>query len=189
MKNLVLEQIKSQQSKLESEFSDAIAELNKSAARTFAMAMEFKQKEVDALVAALDLSKDIAWVESDSDFVHRWIRFDFSTLIDPKDDTERELLKEYLADNHHINCDFENDVASTNEGYCLVINEDGDVLNQDSGKWVISKRDYESKQELFQLIEAYMERTGYYPSVIRSDRHGNVCYVNTQNQGSEVTAK
>jgi len=189
MRNLVLDVIKSQQVELRSEFEHAIDQLNKSAARTFALAMEFKQKEVNALIGALNLSKDITWIESDHDFVHRWVRFDFSQLIDTKNDMERELLTEYLSDNHYIECDFKNEVASTCEGYCLVINEDGDVLDQDSGKWVISKRDYESKQELFQLIEAYMERTSCYPSVIRSDRYGNVSYVNTQNQGSEVTAK
>ncbi len=182
MKNLVLNVIKEQQNQLHSEFNEAIAKLNKAASDTWATAMQFKRKEIDAIVNALEASKELTWVDND-EYVWRWVRVDFGTLIDESNETERDLLSEYFRDNYHTECNFKDSAVLMCDGPVIVINEDGDVYDQDASsknRWIVSRKDYETKEELFKLIEAYMDKTGWYPSVIRADRHGNVSYVNTQ---------
>ena len=142
------------------------------------MKMKTRQKVINSMQSALDASKELTSVSND-EYYHRWVRFDLSKLIDTNDEFQRELLAEYLSENYYIYTDFENDCVTTAEGPCILINHDGDVLDQDSGKWIISKRDYETEEERNALIKAHMEKTGHFPSVIEVDYHGNACYVST----------
>jgi len=172
--NKIREEIESSESKTKLE----VVALKNSAMEFFTVEMEAKQKLIDDIQVSLDSSKELTGVPHD-EYFHRWARADLSKLIDTNDEFQCELLKEYLADNYCIDVDFENDCVTTAEGPCLLINHEGDILDQDSGKWVISKRDYETEEERNALIEAHMEKTGYFPSVISVDYHGNAYYVST----------
>jgi len=66
------------------------------------------------------------------------------------------------------------------EGPCILVNEQGDVLDQDSGKWIIDKNDYQTAEERNGLIEAWMEKSGYFPSVIQLGRYGALHYIDTK---------
>ncbi len=158
-----------------------VEELRGEAMRVLTARLESEdfQAKIKALDDALSQSQDLTDVPND-EFVHRWVRFDASTLIVAESKLERELLKEYLQDNYSIELDLDNDVAHTAEGPVIAINDDGDVLDQDSGQWIVSRKDYETIAERNRLIEAYMERTGYFPSVVKFGRYGVEGYVNTQ---------
>lgn len=153
--------------------------------KAFDREMRRKRKAIDALQAALDNSRDLSDVQDD-EWVHRWVRYDFGKLIDVKDAERVKLLKEYLREGYCIEVDLDNDVAHTAEGPCIVINEDGDLYDQDSGKFFAKRSDYlgpegfENHEKRNALIEAHMESTGHFPSVIRYGRSGVAGYVNTQ---------
>lgn len=182
MKNLMLEHYKEQIENTREAANAVIAGLEVEAKKIFELQMEFKKVELNALQAALDASKQLADHEND-EYPHRWVRADFSTLVDVTSEFEKMMLKEYLSENYFIDVDYKNDVASTSEGPCIAICEDGNVLDQDSGKWIISNTQYQTKKELFELIEKHMESSGYFPSVIKFGRYGVEGYVNTQQKG------
>jgi hypothetical protein len=169
---------------LKSEQAREIDKIKKDAAVVLAAKLD-KMTSLTEYVARLESSKDLTQVEHD-EYFHRWIRFDAGQFIDIESELEKELFEAYMRDNHCVDVDFKNDVISQSEGPCLLINEDGDVLDQDSQKWVIQRRDYIDENEtencttLNELIEKHMQKTGYFPSVIRCDRYGNAFYVNTQ---------
>ena len=86
-----------------------------------------------------------------------------------------------MRENHCIEVDFQNDVLMYSQGPCIVVNNEGDVLDTDSGKWFIKKNDYLDEEtgkfdisKRNELIEAYMEKTGYFPGVFESDYYGNL---------------
>jgi len=133
------------------------------------------------------LRDNVALLEQSSEYsfdkygeIVSWRRF-----YDLKDYKEcASYLEAYLSD-QGVGIDWENDCLTYNLGPCILINNDGDVLDQDSQKWIISKNDYrdddgnldEGKRN--ELIEAWMDKHGYYPGVFSADRHGNVFAVNT----------
>jgi len=162
-----------------------MSELRGLASTMFKLYMETPERKqiVEQIEKQLDESRDLTQVEHD-DFFHRWTRFDFSQLVDTTDNFQTELLGEYLREQYGIEADFKNDAASTCEGPALIIGDDGDVYDQDSGKTVVKRGEYSTREELFELIETWMERVGYFPSVIRVDRHGNASYVNTTKQAT-----
>ena len=98
-----------------------------------------------------------------------------------------QYFKEYMRDNYFVELDFDNAVVTYSQGPGIVINDNGDVYDQDGDKFFIKKNDYrddetgeldEAKRN--ELIEQYMEKTGCYPGVFLSDRHGNVFAVSTK---------
>jgi hypothetical protein len=112
-----------------------------------------------------------------------WIRFDFKDFDDCK-----EYLKEYMRENHYVDCDFENDSMTYSQGDSLIIQDD---TRRDNGVWanhkcVIDENEYKTEENEVdeskrnQLIEAYMEKNGYFPGVFRCDQYGNVFLVNTK---------
>ena|ERR1035437_1710018 len=173
--NAIMAQIETQRQLSQKE----MGALEAKAFAAFRKAMKKKMPQIDAMVALLEQSMELTQVEND-EYFHSFVRFDFDSLIDTKQPYQKELLAQLLSEDHCLDADFQNDCVTNSIGPCLLINHEGDVLDQDSGKWVISKRDYETKEELFSQIEAHMEKTGYFPSVIRCDYYGNARYVNTQ---------
>lgn len=160
-------------------FDQELEALQNEANRVFEKHMQSKLNEVQKIVNAAQESKELTQVECD-EFYHTWSRVNFSKLIDLCNDFQKELLKTYFLEQYFIDLDFENDVASTSIGPAILINNEGDVLDQDSGQWFISKRDYETEEERNKLINEYMDKTGYYPSVIRCDYYGNAYFVNIE---------
>lgn len=67
-------------------------------------------------------------------------------------------------------------LSQFNCGY--IINIDGDVYDPDN-EFFINNSDYETKRELYELIEARMKSSGDYSGVFR-DNHGMIEPVNTQ---------
>lgn len=130
------------------------------------------------VVTQLEKSTDYSWDKYGE--IVSWIRFDLSDYRD-----NLEYFKDYMREYHHVTVDSDSDCLAYSQGPCIVINEDGDVYDQDGDKFFVSKIDYRDDDgesdyvKRNELIESYMEKSGYFPGVFRSDRHGNVFHVNT----------
>lgn len=128
-------------------------------------------------VTKLESSTDYTWSDGD---IASYLRIDLSDFR-----TCREYFDTYMRDTHCVDIDWNNDCLLYNQGPCIVIN-DGDVLDQESNEWFIGKDAYKDDDGHLDLpkrnalIEAYMERTGYYPGVFETDGHGNISFVNTK---------
>lgn len=140
-----------------------------------------KFKLLEDALSKLESSKDLTTVEYDHEFMHQYIRFDFSDIIDVDSKLERELLVRFLEENDFFMIpDFENSVLTMNIGPCICIGPDGIVWDQDSNKVILKKHDYETTEERNEKIEEYMEKNGYFPSVVKLDYYGQpIGYVNT----------
>jgi len=145
----------------------------------FAKLMSKKTVNWQKILVAVENSTELTQTEHD-EYPSQWVRADFSTLIDVSSEFERDLLKQWFLSNHCVSIDFQNDCANYSIGPCILVNHDGDILDQESGEWVISKNDYESKEERNALIEAHMEKTGCFPNTIQADYYGNMSYIKTQ---------
>jgi hypothetical protein len=155
--------------------------------RLHAEALECMTRKLDngkALAAEFSRLEDSKELGADECGIYAWIRFDASDYIDTDSELEKTTFQSYLQENHSYSIDYMHDALQVYLGPCIVVNEDGDVLDQDSGKWIIGHQDYETESERNALIEAWMEKTDYFPSVVREDRHCNIFYVNTK-EGAE----
>ena len=130
-------------------------------------------------VSMVENSRDYCW-DMHGEIVS-WLRFYPKEFLDCK-----EYFKVYMRENHCIEVDFQNDALMYSQGPCIVINNDGDVLDQDGDKWFIKKNDYLDEEtgkfdisKRNELIEAYMEKTGCFPGVFESDYYGNLRTVKT----------
>jgi hypothetical protein len=168
-------------------FGVELQELQEKAFKTFSksMATPTMQVEVKRIVTLVENSKDLTASES-NEWLSQWIREDFHALIDARNTFEQGLLKRYFQENHNVDIDFKNDVALYDIGPCIVIDsESGDIYDQDSSKAVIYRDQYlrddrtEDHVKRNALIEAHMEKTGYFPSVVKMDRYGNAVYIDT----------
>ena len=139
-----------------------------------------KNTEIKKAIAEVQNSQEYCW--NDFEEICQWSRFYAKDFKDCQ-----EYLKTYLREYHCIDIDFKNDALLYSTGFNIIINDDGDILEQDSGKWIIKKDDYrdddghldENKRN--ELIEKHMEKTGCFPSVFRCDRYGNVFLEDTRN--------
>ena len=97
----------------------------------------------------------------------------------------REYLEAWLSD-YCIIVDWNSDCLLFNQGESLIIQDD---TRRDNGVWlsgkcVVNETEYKVDGEVDEdkrneLIEAHMEKTGYFPGVFRADQHGNVFPVST----------
>jgi len=134
-----------------------------------------KDKELQADIKALEVSKE--YTTNQIGEVCQWVRT--KSNLDKYSDI-KEFLLTYLSEQHAIfDVDFKNQVFMTSQGPSIIINHEGDILDEDSGQWIVSKSDYETKDERNKLIEKYMESKGYFPGVFFIDYYGNVKHVNT----------
>ena len=90
-----------------------------------------------------------------------------------------DYLEVYLEDNYSIHLDKKEGYIFQSAGYSIIINDDGDIYDEDSRKWIIGRKEYATIEERNALIEAYMEESGYFPNVFRVDNYGNVKLINT----------
>lgn len=176
--NTKLGKIKEQMTAIKDEANKGIEELKAKAAK---LVLKGKEAAIKKLVSEVESSRELTSVAND-EWLHQWKRVDFSKIIDPTDELQREILKEHLSNDHHVDCDFKNDCVSLSIGPVIMIYDDGVVYDQDSQKQILSKKDYESEAERNKLIEAHMEETGCFPAVVRYDYHGNAFYVNTKDK-------
>lgn len=136
-----------------------------------------KLEVVKKIVISCENSNDHGYPEND-EFINLFVRIDSFELN--MEGLEKKYFFEYLEDNYNIFTDSSSDSFVYSTGPNIIINHYGDVLDEDSGKWVISKNDYSSTNERNQLIEAYMENSGCFPGVFEVDRYGHVTPVNTK---------
>lgn len=91
----------------------------------------------------------------------------------------KEYLKIYIQDYTCGILDFENDALLIPQGpEEIIINDEGDIFL--GNKLIIEADAYENEETRNELIEQYMEKTGYFPGVFRTDYYGNIYQVNTQ---------
>ena len=100
----------------------------------------------------------------------------------------REYFETWISD-RHFRIDWDNDCFLYSQGECIVIQDD---TRRDNGVWLNGKvivaesyyRDEDTREvneaERNRLIEAYMEREGYYPGVFRVTQYGDVFPVDTK---------
>ena len=120
--------------------------------------------------------------------IESFVRVDLSDYQNCSDQ-----LINYLSDYHGIRADFDNSVLTSSQGESITIQDDSRWKN-DNGVWlgsdqIIAETEYCEDNEVIEekrneLIEAYMERTGYFPGVFRVTQNGDVFLVNT-NKKSE----
>lgn len=176
MKNLV--GIEAEIYLAKNENDSKIARLKKEALELFEAELKSNNKKdlyLKGLIVAVENSKHLTSIEHD-EWYCQYVLADFSKLIDTKNELQKELLETYLQENHCINADFKNGCLTYSIGPAILINDDGDVLDQDSRKWILSKKDYNDDSERDEAIELYMDKHGYFPAVIEVDRHGNASY-------------
>jgi len=147
-----------------------------------------------------ELQKVLANAESATEYqldemgeIESWFR---ANILEDFSDC-REYFENYLSETNCMRVDWVNSCLLNSQGDSLIIQDDC-RHRRDNGVWfghkqVISQSDYWSEEEYLnntsgeidtekrnQLIEQYMEKTGYFLGVFRVDRNGNVFLVNTQ---------
>ena len=113
------------------------------------------------------------------------VSYHYVDLSDFKD--SKKYLVQYLRRSYCADLDLVNECITYSQGECIVIQ---DETRRDNGVWLNSKliideskyKDENGVNETKrnELIEAYMEKTGYFPGVFRSDSYGNVFSVSTK---------
>lgn len=137
---------------------------------------EFEADDVlQADLLAVQSSKDLTCTTHD-EWLSQWIRCNCEL---PKDVGAREALVAYL-DERYIQVDFENDCFTYSIGPCILINDDGSVYDQDSGKFIFKTGAYESNEDRDAGIEAWMTKHGYFPSVVLATIHNDYMYIDTK---------
>jgi hypothetical protein len=113
------------------------------------------------------------------------VSYHYVDLSDFKD--SKKYLVQYLRDSYCADLDLVNECITYSQGESIVIQ---DETRRDNGVWLSSKliideSEYKDENGVNEtkrneLIEAYMEKTGCFPGVFRSDSHGNVFSVSTK---------
>lgn len=134
----------------------------------------------------LEATSELTSVEHD-EFFHQWVRFDASkTLPNIKDvgpvvyNLALEAFNAFIQDACCAYFDEKNDCLTACIGPAILINHEGEILDQDSGTWIVKKNTFSTIEERNEFIESYMEKTGVYPWIISCDYYGNAKVVNTQ---------
>lgn len=179
------EDIKKEKEQLDLEYSARSRQLEASALKLIEIKFDSNSQlknKLKAYIDQLESTTDLSNIPYD-EYVHRWIRFDASEFIDTSMPLQVSAFTEYLQENYFAYLDFKDGILSMSEGPCILINDYGDVLDQDSGQWFLSKNSYgEDLAERNRLIEKYMETRGYFPSVVYCDHYGNISYVDTKKE-------
>ena len=110
---------------------------------------------------------------------YAWIRCYVSEFDTKTDLSLVDALNDYLSD-HGMEFDAENDALKMNIGGRLVVVDSGDVLDSETGRTIIARSAYADEAERNALIEAWMEKNGYFPGVFSQDIHGNVFAIDTR---------
>jgi hypothetical protein len=142
-----------------------------------------KSKELKTAVAELENSTE--YISDDAGEISRFIRFDVPTDFKPFTNE----LNNWFSEAHGLYLDTGSSpsqytILKSYCGECIVVNEDGDVFDGhkviiDSDNCKNEDGDYdESKRN--EMIEAYMERTGCFPDVLRQTQYGDLFPINTK---------
>ena len=176
-----------------------IKALNKQLLKTQGNISKIEEKLQLAYNSVFDKSnivkKMISKVENSSDYTFmEYGEIASYASVDLSDFQEcKQYFEHYMNDSMvgFIEVDWTNDCLTMSQGESLIIQDD---MRNDNGVWlngkcVIDEVEYKEGNEVDEvkrneLIEAYMEKNGYFPGVFRADSHGNVFLVNTQEKKS-----
>lgn len=184
--------IKSLLSQLESLENEMTAVNRPILERARVVKQELRNAYFDVFNADADIKAAISRLESTNDYgadsngIYAWTRY-----AAPKEYTKTQDAKEALQDyfqDYGFSFDVENDALINRYGDDEIIIQDD--TRRDNGVWqghklIIAESEYlnedgdvdESKRNA--LIEAHMERTGFFPGVFRITQYGDVFPVNT----------
>lgn len=132
-----------------------------------------------------ELAKDFKSLEDSREFgqdacgIYSWTRLTYTV---PDNEYAREAFDAYVTDCGYM-YDDEYDALKNYQGESIVIGDNGDVYVGDAGnsKQIISYSEYEEDTDKRnKLIEAWMDKNGFYPNVFRETANGNIFLVNTQ---------
>jgi hypothetical protein len=155
---------------------------NKLKPKYFKLFSKQLKSEIAKAFANLDKSNDYCYNQHGE--IQHWIHAHELLAMVPKQ--AREYFAEYINDYHCAYIDWDNDTLYYLGHGEIVINHEGDIYDGDSQKWIIKRDDYRDDNGDYdldkrnELIEAYMEKSGYYPGVFESDYNGNLTAVSTQ---------
>lgn len=156
---------------LEAALDTARAEFSKERQAVLADSSIYKELE-----AAFYATKYRMYLWSECGGIDEAIRYNALSKIDEKD---REHFAELVCADYGFTIDWDNDVVMQCLGDDnITINDDGDVF--EGSKLIISHRNYTDDADRNAQIEAHMEKSGYFPGVFYSDRHGNLTIINTK---------
>ena len=141
-----------------------------------------KMKIINEWVSKLESSNQLTSVEHDDNF-HAFIHVELDLLVDSKNDLEREFLGRFFDEYHCISVDYKYNCISHSLGPSIVLNEYGDLYDQDSCEFIASKQDWvdESGEPdyalAYELVEAWMAKNEYYPPILKCDQYKNAYYL------------
>jgi hypothetical protein len=134
---------------------------------------------VKGIEAKLYASKYWSTDEFDG-YPQQWERFEELKTI-PK--IAREYFQEYVNDLLSISIDWKNDVISLNYGPAVIVDlSEGYAYDQDAKKEILKCKDFDSELEFKKAIEAYMESTGVFSGVFKTNKYGNIIPYDTQSK-------
>lgn len=166
---------------LEVEIERAIADFNaKTVPVRQALELEWDKiftESVDVIKAIESLENSREYAFNEIGDLMRWVRIDVKALSQGN----VEQLERYFS-NEGLTLDVKNEcLMALDGGYIGIDAETGDIWSNDCGRTesIASGSDYETIEERNALIEAYMERTGVYPTVVMVGRYRDATLVNT----------
>ena len=139
-----------------------------------------------------ELAKAVGELESSSDYegdefggVYRYILYSVPSEYQDFSDE----LATWFSEAHCLTLDTgvspgQHTVLKSYCGDCIIINDEGDIFL--SHKLIISADEYRDDEgdkcdiKRNQLIEQYMESSGYFPEVLEADYYGGLQYVDTK---------
>jgi hypothetical protein len=162
--NKTIEKLTAKLERVRAESSARITKLKEELDAAWKRVFE-RDKALEAAMTSLEERR--AEYGCDEGGYYVWARFEADS------DYPVQTLDSYLSESSY-RYDHANHALMMYLGGCLVV-LDGGVYDTDSDKWVIGVGEYgydENKRDA--LIEAWMERAGYFPDVLLQDVHGNV---------------
>lgn len=167
-----------------------LAEIDKEIAALRSKASELDDEKARVLFPALDgwgeLQTAIKALETSAKYyfnefgeVNRYVNLDMHLL--PHD--YKEALRVYLDEKTGgtVFPDFGQNVLDTTEGDCILVQlqhgRDNGVYYEN--KCILNPSDFESEADLYAAIEAWMEKNGVFPAVLRVSGGGNLFLINT----------
>lgn len=177
--NKAIESLTKELNSKQSKYADQANKIKTKLAKEYAKVFD-NDDNLRYAIIAIDSVNEYGY---DDKGIYSWYRF--RGLDDILEDA-KEYLETYVSE-RDMSIDWDNSCLKSYQGGSLIINDDGDVYDTDSGKFVIDHEDYvddalDHDHQIInrnELIEQYMKNNGYFPGVFTVDRHGNVDSVNT----------
>lgn len=129
-------------------------------------------------VSLLEQSKEYVWDKHGE--IVTWVRFDLKPFAN-----NRSYFASYMREEYYVEVDYDSDTLTQSVGTYIIVNDEG-VYDSDSQKTILKPGDYrdeDGKTDIVArnaLIEKYMESSGCYPGVFKSDYYSNLTLIDTR---------